>query len=243
MIPFVVGAMLLQTVRAAPPAVAAPFSVGETLEFSGKYLFATPGSATMVVTGIDTVRGVPQWHFNLALNVDFAWFHNKSRLESWTTVGDFVSRRFIHSIVEQGKQLANDDFHIYGDSGFYRNHSDTLTKKTPKLPLDDLAFIYYLRTMEFKQDSTYRMPRYFRDDHNPVEVTVLGHDSVEMPDGTKRSCWVLHPVVDEPNGLFSRKSDAKLWLTDDGLRLPVQIESKLFVSHLTLKIVKISYSR
>lgn len=242
MIPFVVGAMLLQTMRATPPAPV-PFAVGELLEFSGSYLFASPGSATMTVVGVDTVSGVARWHFSLGLDVDFAWFHNRTKLESWTGVNDFASRRFVHWIKEGGRQIADDDFQIFGDSGFYRNRSDTLKKRTPRLPLDDLAFIYFLRTMDFKKDSVYRLPRYFRDDHNPVEVTVMGHDSVEMPDGSRRSCWLLRPIVDEPGGLFARGKNAKLWITDDGVRVPVKIESDFGPSHLTLKLKRISKSQ
>ena len=37
-------------------------------------------------------------------------------------------------------------------------------------------------------------------------VTVLGHERMTMPDGSKRNCWVLNPVLDEPNGMFSKKA-------------------------------------
>jgi hypothetical protein len=239
-IPFVVGAVLLQAI----PAVSArtvPWSVGESFEYDGKYLLFSPGGATMTVVGIDTVSGVPAWHFKLTMHVKVPFYKNDSDLESWTEVNPFVSHRFVHVIVENGKQISNDDFHIFGDSGFYRNHQAPATSPTPRQPLDDLAFVYYIRTMELKTGDKYTVPRYFRADHNPVEVDVIGHDSLEMPDGSRCYCWVLHPVVDEPNGLFSRKNDARLWLTDDGLRIPVQIRSHVLgPTALTLKLRKIT---
>ena len=248
MIPFVVGAMLLQTVQAKPQpiALATPFGVGETLEYGGKwsgYPFGEVAKATMKIAAIDTVRGVPQWHFSMTTRISALVFHNHTELESWTTVGDFNSHRYIHKVNEQGKQLADDDFQIFGDSGYYRNRNDTLKKRTPPNPLDDVSFIYYLRTMAFKKDSTYKIPRYFRDDHNPVEVTVIGHDTLEMPDGSRRSCWVIHPVVDEPNGMFARKANARIWLSDDGVRIPVQIVSDLVIGHVTLKLKSITHSQ
>ena len=241
MIPFVAGAMLLlQAVPAMPVPATVPFGVGESFEYDGHYLFFSPGGATMTVVGIDTVRGVPSWHFQLTMHVTVPLYKNRSDLESWTGVNDFVSRRFVHVINENGKQLTNDDFHIFGDSGFFRNHEESATRPTPPRPLDDLAFVYYIRTMELKTGGRYLVPRYFREDHNPVEVTVIGHDSIEMPDGSRCFCWVLHPVVDEPNGLFSKKADARLWLTDDGLRIPVQIRSDIGFGAVTLKLRKLT---
>ncbi len=246
MIPAVVGALLLQVLPTATPLRPVPFRVGESFEYRGYHSlnpFGGIGSAVMSVVGIDTVAGVASWHFKLTTQVSIPFFKNSSVLESWTTVADFVSHRFVHHIIENGKQLANDDYHIHGDSGFYRNHSDTLTKPTPPDPLDDLSFVYYIRAMPLHANGVDTIPRYFRADHNPVIVTVVGHDSIEMPDGSRCYCWVLHPVVDEPGGLFARKANARLWLTDDGLRIPVQIQSKLSVGTVTLKLRKITRGR
>jgi hypothetical protein len=235
MIPFVVGAALLQTVAAAP----VPFAVGETYEYSAHYLLTSVGGTTMTVVGIDTVRGQPSWHLLLTTKISVLWYKNDSRLESWTSVKDFVSRRFIHVVNENGKQYSNDDFQIHGDSGFFRNHADTLTKPTPHDALDDLAFIYYIRTMDFKDGETYQLRKYFQQDHNPVIVTVLGHDTLEMPDGSRRRCWVVGLLMND-SGMFSKKADAKLWLSDDGVRIPMQIKSHYGPATVILSLKRIS---
>ena len=240
MIPLIIAAAMLQTAPRVAPAREVPWRVGESFDYDGKYLFLKPGGATMTVVGIDTVRGVPSWHFKLTMHVSVPLYRNNSDLESWTAVNTFISRRFVHVVNENGKQLANDDFQIFGDSGFFRNHSDVQTRPTPSQPLDDLAFVYYIRTLDLKAGGKYVVPRYFREDHNPVEVDVIGHDTLNMPDGSRCYCWLLHPVVDEPGGLFSRKSDARLWLTDDGLRIPVQIRSDIGFGAVTLKLRKIT---
>lgn len=245
MIPFVIGISLMQSIAAQPP-VPVPFGVGETLEYRAhKGLFSNVGSAVLSVEDIEPDRGAPSWHFKLTTHAHVLFYTGDSRLESWTGVADFVSRRFVHWINENGTIYANDDFTILGDSGYYRNHDDTLKKAAPRDALDDLAFIYYLRTLDyshFKPDSVYRIPRYFRNDKNPVELTLLGHDSIDMPDGSRCWCLLLHPVVDENNGLFSRKADARLWLTDDGVRIPVQIGSKInLVGYVWLTLSKITH--
>lgn len=245
MIPFVVGVLLMQAVQATPPApIAVPFAVGESFEYGAKFgtFGFNVGEATLKVVGIDTVRGVPSWHLSLIENASalIGLYNNQTRLESWAGTRDLVSRRFVHWVKERGKQIADDDFQIFGDSGYYRNRTEAATKPTPADPLDDLTFVYYLRTMELKVGETYTLPRYFRADHNPVTVTVVKHDSIDMPEGNRCYCLLLHPVVDEPNGLFSKKADAKLWLTDDGLRIPVQIQSSTGFGDVTLKLRKIT---
>jgi hypothetical protein len=50
-------------------------------------------------------------------------------------------------------------------------------------------------------------------------------------------CLVLHPVITaDRNGMFSPRADARIWLTDDDRRIPVQIRSKLGFGTVTLKI-------
>ncbi len=88
------------------------------------------------------------------------------------------------------------------------------------------------------------MPRYFRLDHNPVVVTVLGHETLEMPDGSRRGCWVVHLRM-EDGGMFAESSHAKVWFSDDGVRIPVQIQSdvKTLGGHVSLKLKKISQAQ
>ncbi len=127
MIPFVVGAALVQAMAAAP----VPFAVGERFDYAPYYSlnpFGAVGTVTMTVAGIDTVRGVPSWHFIMTSNLNAKIYKANSRLESWTTVNDFVSRRFIHFVNEKGKQYADEDIQIHADSGYFRNRTDTIVK-------------------------------------------------------------------------------------------------------------------
>jgi hypothetical protein len=241
--PFMVGAMLLQLTTPPAPAPAVPFAVGETLEYAGYHSVAfwgSVGSTTLSVVGIEPVQGVPSWHFKLTMQVGVPLYHGHSELASWTGVSDFVSRRFVHVVNENGKQIANDDFRIHPDSGYYRNRTDTLKSPTTALPLDDLAFIYFIRTQPLQDGGVYKYPRYFKKSAPPLVVTVLGHEVMKMPDGSRRNCWVINPVLDEPHGMFSKGANARLWLTDDGVRVPVQIRSGLSFGSVTLKLRKIN---
>ena len=58
---------------------------------------------------------------------------------------------------------------------------------------------------------------------------------MKLPDGSEVPCLVLHPVIDT-KGMFSKRSDTRIWLTDDERRLPVQIRSKFPFGTITLRL-------
>jgi hypothetical protein len=87
--------------------------------------------------------------------------------------------------------------------------------------------------LEVGQKYTY--DRYFKKETNPVTIEVLKRERMELPDGSKVQCLVLHPVIDT-KGMFSKRSDTRIWLTDDARRLPVQIRTKFPFGTITLRL-------
>jgi hypothetical protein len=231
---FAVVMLAVQTAAAPPPPV--PFSVGERIEFSGKFSgFIKAGNATLAVEAIDTVRGAESWRFSFTTEVDKLGYSNRSVFESWTGTEDWISRRFIKNVTEQGR-TRYELFRIHPDSGFYRRNDNTETKPTSVSPLDDVAFFFWIRTVPLEVGTTYTFQNYFRAEQNPVVVKVEKREERKMPDGSKVQTLLLRPIVDEENGMFSKKSKAKLWLTDDVRRIPVAIETTLFIGNLRLEL-------
>lgn len=234
-------ALLLQTALAAnvvaPRPV--PFSVGERLEYQGRFGILKVGTAVLTVENVVPERGVPSWHFTFTSGVAIPLYKNSTTLASWTGVDDFISRRFTKAIDENGKSR-RETFRIYPDSGFFRRNDNTETKPTPKTPLDDVAFFYWIRTVPLEVGKSYRYENYFRAEKNPVIVKVEKRGEKEMPDGTKVKAVLLRPIVDEENGMFSKKSDAKLWLTDDARRIPLEIESTYVFGTVKLVLTKVT---
>lgn len=64
---------------------------------------------------------------------------------------------------------------------------------------------------------------------------MIKREKMELPDGSEVQCLVLHPVIDT-KGLFSKRSETRIWLTDDARRLPVQIRSKFPFGTITLAL-------
>jgi hypothetical protein len=218
-------------VRAAP---AYPFSVGESFAYSAKLGVLNLGSASMAVTGIDTVRGAETFRFRFGLEGGTLFFKINSVMESWTGTSDFISRRF-HQDSDENGRVYKRYYEIYPDSGIFRQESKPGSHETPSDALDDAAFFYFIRTTPLEVGKSYDYPRYFRKELNPVRVKVLKRETLELPGGEKVDCLVVQPVVGD-QGIFAPRADARLWLTNDARRIPVQIRSKLPFGTITLRL-------
>jgi hypothetical protein len=211
-----------------------PFAVGEKLSYSAKLGMLTLGAGTLEVASVDTVRGVESFRFRFRLQGKTMFYSLDDVLESWVGTQDLVSRRFAQDFVENGKTTKR-EYEIFPDSGFYRERGRDKTEATPADPLDDAAFFYFVRVTPLEVGKKYSFERYFRKDKNPVMIEVQKREKMDLPDGSKVQCLVLHPTIDT-KGLFSKRSETQIWLTDDARRLPVQIRTKFPFGTITLRL-------
>lgn len=227
-----------QTAASTPPEAAYPFHVGERFEFSAKLGMLKLGEASMRVVGIDTVRGEPTFRFRFHLAGGNFLFRIDNVLESWTSVSGFRSLRFRNDNTENNRNRLR-EYEIYPDSGFYRQKGREQPEPTPEQPLDDAAILYWVRTTPLEVGQTYRFHKYFRMDKNPLVVKVLKRETMDLPDGTRVECLVLNPIIDD-RGMFADRADARLWITDDARRIPVQIRSRYPFGTVTLRLEKMA---
>jgi hypothetical protein len=223
-----------QAVLPAAPPAAYPFAVGEKLSYTAKLGMLTLGSGTLEVASVDTVRGVESFRLRFRLKGKTMFYSLDDVLESWIGTSDLNSRRFVQDFVENDK-VTKRQYEIFPDSGFYREQGRETNHETPADPLDDAAFFYFVRVTPLEVGKTYSYHRYFRKDKNPVTIKVLKREKMELPDGSQVQCLVLHPIIDT-KGLFSKRSETRIWLTDDARRLPVQIRTKFPFGTITLRL-------
>jgi len=224
-----------------PPAVTVPFPIGERLVYGARYGPFSVGTATMQVAGIDTIRGVEAVHFVFLIDGGALWYHIHQNLESWVGRHDFRSRRFLNQTEEKGKAWER-KFEIYPDSGFYREVGRDTTVATVTDPLDDAAFLYWIRTVPLEVGKRYEYRRYFRPERNPVIVEVLKRERVGVA-GKKWDAIVVRPRIPNGGGIFAEKADARMWLSDDSLRIMLALQSKFSFGQVTLKLKEIDSIR
>jgi len=226
-----------QDMAIVPPPAAVPFAVGERLVYGARYGPFSVGTATMEVAGIDTIRGVEAVHFVFLIDGGALWYHIHQNLESWVGRHDFRSRRFLNQTEEKGKSWER-RFDIYPDSGFYREAGRDTAVATVTDPLDDAAFLYWIRTVPLEVGKRYEYRRYFRPERNPVIVEVLKRERVGVA-GKKWNAIVIRPRIPNGGGIFAEKADARMWLSDDSLRVMLALQSKFSFGQVTLKLKEI----
>jgi len=228
------GALPIGAIVTAPAPIPVPFAVGERLRYQAKYGPFNVGNATMEVASVDTLRGVETVHFVFRIVGGALWYHLDQTMESWVGRRDFRSRRFRQDTDERGKQWHR-GYDIFPDSGFYREEGKDSTFPTVADPLDDAAFLYWIRTVPLEQGKRYEYRRYFRPDRNPVIVTVVGHERVSVA-GHKWNAIVVRPAIPNGRGIFAEKADARMWLSDDEHRVMLALQSNFSFGQVTLKL-------
>jgi hypothetical protein len=230
----------VSTAAPATAPVAVPFPVGERLVYGARFGPFSVGTATMRVAGIDTIRGVEAVHFVFLIDGGALWYHIHQNLESWVGRGDFHSRRFLNQTEEKGRSWER-RFEIYPDSGFYREAGNDSTLPTVADPLDDAAFLYWIRTVPLEMGKRYEYRRYFRPERNPVLVEVLKRERVSVA-GKKWDAIVVRPRIPHGGGIFAEKADARMWLSDDSPRVMLALQSNFSFGQVTLKLKEYSDS-
>ena len=224
------GTVSSVSVPLPPNAAKVPFFVGEKLDYEVRFSSLKVGSGTVEVKGIEDVRGRPSWHTVFRYSGSVAWAKVNDSHESWFDVETLASRRFYQNIDNPGYDRVS-RFEIFPERGMFKE-GDKPEEPTPQNPLDDAAFLYFVRTLPLEMGKTYEFSRYFKAQGNPVQITVLRKEKVKVPAGEFNTI-VLRPVI-RSKGLFSEGGKAEVFLTDDSRRMMVQLKSKLSIGSINL---------
>ena len=205
-----------------------PFTIGETLQYDAKLGYFPVGTATVAVSRTAKERGMAAYVFTLAGQGGPPGWRVRYDLTSWVESRRFNSLRF-HRRLLQGGKLDEHEYLILPDSGRYREVGAAGDWVAPPEPLDELAFLYFLRSTPLQPGRSYSYSRYFRTGYNPVQVKVASaRESVALPDGRNAASLVVE--------VTSRGMTIRAWLTDDARRLPIQLEVPLPFGVVSLQL-------
>lgn len=215
-----------------------PFSVGEQLSYSVSVSrFGKVGKGTMSVEGPEDVRGHRALLLRFVIRGRVGLVAVENTTQSWIEPSDLASlrftkheRQFFRSRDERVEIFPHDRrWSAAGDTG---DGGATLTDA----PLDELSFLYFLRTLPLDPDSTYTVSRHFQAERNPVLVTVLRREVIETPAGSFPTILVEMRVKDARH--YEHEGVLRLNLSDDADRLPVRIETSMPVVGKTVLLLE-----
>ena len=162
---------------------ALPFAVGETLEYVARAPHGLKGKATMWIEGPQSVRGVETMvlRFDFATKVGFVTISD--RTTSWLDPRQLAVMRFDKREV---RFLARHTEHVELEPASREwTEADGRAGTSPtSQPLDELSFIYWLRTVTLGPDESLTLERHFDPARNPTVLRSLGRGHVQTPLGT-----------------------------------------------------------
>ena len=224
-----------------PLAAVVPFGPGERLTYNVKIGIINSGSANMEVLGIDSIRGEPSYHLEMSLkgSLLFGAVQVNDHYQSWLGTRSVSSHRYISDVNQLTySRYRNFEFRPE-EMSWEETESGDMGRLATALPLDDISFLYFVRTLPLEIGQTYTLPRYFKKEGNPVVIKVEGKRVVEVPAGTFNTI-VVRPII-KTRGLFSEGGEAELYLTDDDNKHLVYLRSKIpIVGSVTLHLESIS---
>lgn len=212
-----------------------PYRVGEELTYKAKFGALPAGTARMRVEGVETVRGRQAYHVVFTLDGGIPFFRVHDRYDSWIDVQTLSSLRHTQQISE-GRYKRSTTYEIYPERSTYELSDSTYASVSH--PLDDGSFIYAVRTAGIRVGETRRDDRYFRPDRNPVVLTGLRQEVVQVGAGNFVTT-VVRPTI-KANGIFSENGEAQVWFSDDVHRYPVLLRSKFARFSLKLELESVT---
>lgn len=219
-----------------------PFGPGEKSVYQVKLGFMTVGTGHMEVHGIERVRGNDTYHVSMGIEGGRLGLRVDTRYDSWVDMSTLASRRFMQDQKEV-RFTRFRQFEFFPEERRYERADNDDTGVLPSaLPLDDLSFVYYARTLPLRVGDTYTLPHYFQDRGNPVVIRVVRKDRIEVPAGTFNTI-VVHPVI-QSRGIFGEAAETEIHFTDDQRRIVVYMRSRgvPLLGSLSLHLTELSYA-
>lgn len=225
--------------------IASALTVPERLVYDVSWTGLSAGTAVHEVTGNGN-----EWHIvsttrsNGFLN---AFYSINDRTESVITRSEdndrFGTVKSYREKLKEGRYRAQKEASF--DQENLKVETKDLIKKTDKVDaiapktFDSLSVIYYIRSMDLEPGKSLHVNIYDCKRLWKSEVQVLRREEVDTPVGRFKTV-VVHPVL-KAEGYKGKPADVTVWVTDDALRIPVKMSTKMKVGTITARLVGGSY--
>ena len=217
-------AMLVLPMMRVSAQATLPFGPGERLTYRVRVdKMRASGRGTMWIEGPMEIRGASTLLLRSSVEVGIGPIKAIDKTDSWFDPARMAALKF----GQQHRYLfsrSSADVDMYPGEMRWTNSEGYAGNSLTNAPLDELSFIYYIRTLALAPDSSYQLNRHYDADRNPVCIRVIGRDTVRSALG-EFPVVVTELLVKDPR--FIGEGLIRLFLTEDADRIPVRIESTL----------------
>jgi len=209
------------------------FKVGEKLRFDVKYGFVTAGIAEFSIPKMSKIAGRDVYNvwFNVNSVSAFDPFYKvRDHYETHIDAQGIFPWRFEQHIREGGYSR---DFSAFFDQRKGKAKTSEGSYDIPKYVNDIVSAFYLARTFDYskmKQGDKVKLENFYKDKIYPLDVVFRGKERVSVSAGTF-DCIILEPMVRE-GGLFKNEGNIIIYLTDDSLKIPVKVKTKVIIGSI-----------
>lgn len=232
----------------APQATQAAYGPKEALVYRLHYGFVNAGEARIEVDPTlylinnkvcykTAVIGSTTGTFDLAMHVRDQWI-------SYIDTASKIPQRSMRDIVENSYRLKEMVMFDYTNkkANVIRESGKELKKSTAAYAIssniqDIVSGAYYLRTLDYSKMATgtnITMKAFFEDKLYDFTVKYVGKDRVKTVHGYINAIKI-QPVMPD-NEMFDGGNSIRMWLSDDGNKIPVKIEADMFVGKVEVEL-------
>ncbi|MHB1225243.1 MAG: DUF3108 domain-containing protein [Gemmatimonadaceae bacterium] len=196
--------------------------------------FGTIGKGTMGVEGPTDVRGTPAYLLRFAFSTRVGPVRVVNETESWVDAADGALLRF-HKHERHPLSSQDEAVELFPAERRWENASGASGTLLTALPLDELSYIYFIRSLPLTPGAVYEVERHFDAARNPSVVRVVSRDTVTTSAGVFPTIVVELEVRDARR--YKGKGTLRFFLTDDSCRVPVLMVSTMpVVGTMTLEL-------
>ena len=215
------------------------FSVGEKLTFDVNYGFITAGVAVMEIPKIRKIARRETYHITFNVNSVESFdpfFKVRDRYETFMDVEALFPWRFEQHVREGSYSR---DFSAFFD---HRRNMAKTKNGSYEIPdnVNDIVSAFYLaRTFNYdtlEVGNGFYLENFYKDQVYPLQVIYRGKERITVEAGTF-DCIMVEPLVVE-GGLFKSEGSIIVWLTDDPVKMPVKVKTKVIIGSIDAELTK-----
>jgi hypothetical protein len=214
----------IATDTSAQQPVDLPFAPGEKFEYAGRVHVGVSVRASFRVEGPSELRGVTVWTLHSDVEGKVGFVRASNRAVSWLDPLHMSALRYT-SRERHLFSKTDDDVNIFASEKRWSAEGGAEGPLVSDAPLDELSFLYFLRTLPLADEAELTVSRHFDAVRNPTIVRVVGREDVDVGAGRFHAVIVEMRVRDARR--YKGEGVIRIHLSDDSCRLILRLESNM----------------
>jgi len=206
----------------AQSAAGLPFAPGEKLVYTGRVHMGVSVRGAFRVEGPSELRGASVWTLHSDVEGKVGFVRASNRAASWIDPLHMSVLRYT-SRERHPFSRTDDDVSIFPNEKRWSAEGGAEGPLMTDAPLDELSFLYFLRTLPLPDEAELTVSRHFDAARNPTIIRVVGREDIDVGAGRFHAVVVEMRVRDARR--YKGEGVIRIHLSDDACRLILRLES------------------